>query len=46
MHFGYEINQYVKANFTISNVLGHNHTEIVGGPSLGRVILLRLQTKF
>jgi len=46
LHFGYEINQYVKANFTISNVLDHNHTEIVGGPSLGRVILLRLQTKF
>ena len=46
MHFGYEINQYVKANFTISNLFDHNHTEIVGGPSLGRVILLRLQTKF
>ena len=46
LHFGYEINQYVKANFTISNVLNHRHIEIIGGPALGRVMLLRLQTKF
>ena len=46
LHFGYEVNQFMKANFTISNVLNHRHTEIIGGPSLGRVILLRLQTKF
>jgi len=45
-HFGYEFNQYVKANFTMSNVLNHRHTEIIGGPALGRVLLLRLQTKF
>ncbi len=46
LHFGYEVNQFMKANFTISNILNHRHTEIIGGPSLGRVILLRLQTKF
>ena len=46
LHLGYEFNQYLKGNFTISNVLDHSHTEIIGGPSLGRVLLLRLQTKF
>jgi len=46
IHMGYEINRFVKANFTISNVLNHRHTEIIGGPALGRVALLRLTTKF
>lgn len=45
-HAGYEFNNYVKANFTLSNVLNHRHTEIIGGPSLGRVALFRLTTKF
>ena len=45
-HAGYEINEFVKANFTLSNVLNHRHTEIIGGPSIGRVALLRLTTKF
>ena len=35
-----------KINFTISNLLNNKHTEIVGGPSLGRVFLVRLNTKF
>ena len=46
LHLGYEINQYVKANFTTTNLLDHKHTEIIGGPSLGRVMIIRLQTKF
>tara|TARA_A100001037_G_scaffold306771_1_gene355293 strand:- start:444 stop:4610 length:4167 start_codon:yes stop_codon:yes gene_type:complete len=46
LHLGYEFNQYLKGNFTVSNVLNHQHTEIIGGPSLGRVLLLRLQTRF
>ena len=44
-HLGYEFNDNVKANFTVSNLLDHKHIEIVGGPSIGRVVLLRLQTK-
>ena len=36
----------VKVNLTINNLLNHYHTEIVGGPSLGRVSLIRLQTSF
>ena len=44
-HLGYEFNDNLKANFTVSNLLDHKHIEIVGGPSIGRVILLRLQTK-
>ena len=45
-HLGYEINNFTKINFTISNLLNNKHTEIVGGPSLGRVFLVRLNTKF
>ena len=39
------INKNIKMNFTINNLLDHNHTEIIGGPSLGRVMMLRLETK-
>ena len=46
VHMGYEINRFVKANFTVSNVFNLRHTEIIGGPALGRVALLRLTTKF
>ena len=46
LHAGYELNKYAKVNLTINNLLNHKHTEIIGGPSLGRIFLLRLQTKF
>ena len=46
LHLGYEFNKYLSANFTINNALNHKHTEIIGGPSLGRMIVLRIQTKF
>jgi len=46
IHLGYEFNKYLKINFTVSNLLDHKHTEIIGGPALGRVMILRLQTKF
>ena len=46
LHLGYEINKNLKINLTINNLLNHYHTEIVGGPSLGRVSLIRLQTSF
>ena len=45
LHLGYQINKNIKMNFTINNILDHNHTEIIGGPSLGRVMMLRLETK-
>ena len=45
-HLGYEVTKNVKINLTINNLLGHVHTEIIGGPALGRVSLLRLQTSF
>ena len=44
LHLGYQINKNIKMNFTINNILDHNHTEIIGGPSLGRVMMLRLET--
>ena len=46
IHLGYEFNKFLKANFTVTNLLNHRHTQIIGGPSLGRVMLLRLQTNF
>ena len=46
VHLGYEFTKNLKANFTITNLLNHRHTQIIGGPSLGRVMLLRLQTTF
>ena len=46
IHLGYEFTKSLKANFTITNLLNHRHTQIIGGPSLGRVMLLRLQTTF
>ena len=46
LHLGYKINDIVKANFTVSNLLNHKHTEIIGGPSIGRVALVRLTTTF
>jgi len=30
---------------TINNILDHRHVEIMGGPTLGRSIILRLQAK-
>ena len=46
LHFGYEFNKNLKLNFTMNNLLDHRHTEIIGGPMLGRVLMLRLETKF
>ena len=46
LHLGYKINDIMKANLTVSNLLGHKHTEIIGGPSIGRVAILRLTTTF
>ncbi len=46
LHLAYKFNDYLKANFTITNLLDHRHIEIIGGPPIGRVMLLRLQTTF
>ena len=46
IHLGYKINDIIKANFTVSNLLNYKHTEIIGGPSIGRVALLRFTTTF
>ena len=46
VHLGYEFTKNLRANFTITNLLNHRHTQIIGGPSLGRVMLIRLQTTF
>jgi len=46
LHVGYEFNKYLKANLTANNFLDNNHTEIIGGPSLGRILMFRLGIKF
>ena len=43
LHSGYEINDNLKVNLTINNILNHRHTEIMGGPEMGQMIVLRLQ---
>ena len=45
LHLGYQINKHIKANLTVNNMFDLKHTEIIGGPSLGRVMMLRLETK-
>ena len=41
-----EINEVLKANFTVSNLFNSKHTEIIGGPPMGRVAILRFTTTF
>ena len=45
LHLGYEVNKHIKANLTINNIFNNKHIEIIGGPSLGQIIMLRLETK-
>ena len=45
-HAGYEISKNLKFNITLNNLLNNKHTEIIGGPALGRVALARLTTTF
>ncbi len=45
LHVGYQFNENLSGNLTINNMLDHRHTEIIGGPELGRIIILRLQSK-
>jgi outer membrane receptor protein involved in Fe transport len=46
LHVGYKFNEYLSGNLTINNMLDHHHTEIIGGPKLGRAIMFRLQAMF
>jgi iron complex outermembrane receptor protein len=42
LHLGYKINDHLKLWATFNNALDNRHTEIIGGPELGRMIVLRL----
>ena len=42
LHLGYKISDHFKLWASINNVLDNRHTEIIGGPELGRMIVLRL----
>ncbi|MEE9167236.1 MAG: TonB-dependent receptor [Candidatus Neomarinimicrobiota bacterium] len=43
LHLSYSFNDHLKLFATINNVLEDRHTEIIGGPKLGRMTVLRLQ---
>ena len=45
LHTSYKFNDHLSAMLTVNNILDHRHVEIMGGPSLGRSIILRLQAK-
>ena len=45
LHVGYTFNDNLSGNLTVNNLLDNRHTEIIGGPSLGRVVVFRLSTK-
>ena len=45
LHLGYELNKNIKMNLTVNNIFDNKHIEIIGGPSLGQIIMLRLETK-
>ena len=45
LHLGYQVNKHIKANLTVNNIFNNKHIEIIGGPSLGQIIMLRLETK-
>ena len=41
-----DINDNLTAMISLDNMFDHMHTEIQGGPEIGRVIVFRLQAKF
>lgn len=43
LHSSYKINRYLSAMVTVNNILNYRHTEIIGGPRLGRMVIFRLQ---
>jgi len=45
LHTTYKFNDHLSAMLTVNNILDFRHTEIMGGPALGRSIILRLQAK-
>jgi len=45
LHTSYKFNDHLAAMFSVNNILDHRHVEIMGGPTLGRSIILRLQAQ-
>lgn len=43
IHSNYKVNDHLSAMLSINNLLDNRHIEIMGGPSLGRSIVFRLQ---
>ncbi len=45
LHTSYKFNDHLSAMLSVNNLLDFRHIEIMGGPSLGRSIIFRLQAK-
>ncbi len=45
LHSAYHFNDNLSAMLTINNLFNFRHYEIIGGPRLGRMVVLRLQAK-
>jgi len=45
LHTSYKFNDHLSAMLSVNNVLDHRHVEIMGGPTLGRSIVFRLQAE-
>lgn len=43
LHLGYSVNDHLRLFASISNLFNNRHIEIMGGPKLGRMVVLRLQ---
>lgn len=43
LHATYTLNKYLSAMLSVNNIFNDRHVEIIGGPTLGRSIIFRLQ---
>lgn len=43
LHTQYRFNDYLTAYFSVSNIFNQYHIEIIGGPKLGRMAVLRIK---
>lgn len=44
-HGNYQFNSHLSGMLTLNNLFDYRHVEIIGGPSLGRSIILRVQAR-
>ena len=42
VHLGYSFNEHLKLYCTLNNIFNNKHVEIIGGPAIGRQVVVRL----